>query len=77
MPVEQTTPTPNEWHGREVAATWPEGSVVAVKISPNDKSRQRCEFHIHNRWKAIFIDDWDSCYVEFALLELPRKDGEA
>lgn len=68
------TPTPIEWHSREVAMTWPEGSVVIVKLFIDDDGQQWTQRHVHNYWRSEFAETWLGTTVQFALLELPRKE---
>lgn len=67
MPTPQATPI--EWHSREVAATWPEGSVVAVRLRIGDRyiGHGISGFCTHATLMSFFPEH------EFALLELPRK----
>lgn len=68
----QTTETAIEWQGPEVAATWPEGSVVLSRV-PDASGGY---FHADNWWRP----DWMGHIIPgsvFALIRSgPLGDGE-
>lgn len=72
---------PGGWVALAVAKTWPEGSVVLVRLQDTEPTKfpnQGARFRIVQYWvNDLPVDDWIYRHGEaFSLLALPRAASE-